>query len=432
MSKNQHFPLNKEAKVPVIKCIYHPEQTVTNFCDSSECMHPLCPVCVAHHINEHKNYRDYAQFKTYDQVLGEVNTEINQFLKSLKNHKDQVSSLEEGYYRNEKNLRTQLSQAHTKAKVLLDEYFRALNSELEASIKVSKNRFENEKLRVNQRLNERAEINVNYANGLYDKEKSARSLMTYLHSDVRGKNEKFIKSLTDLSEFQGLSVKVDTSKLQEIHLLLSKYVEVQNQSIISAVPQSQQFIERSHQIQQQQQRQQYDQGHLQNQQSRNDLLGSQNHTQFVSRPTQLVQSRNYSQPIIQQPIQQYQTVYQQQQPIVSRLTSPVRIQQQIPQYQSRVLVSPQHPPVVYEQRQQQPQQQYLQQQQQPQQYQQEQYYNNNKLQHQQLQQEQQEYYPEQEWNQQQRLEMQQQDLQRVPTFQGRGFQDFEQTVPRYY
>lgn len=57
-------------------------------------MHPLCPVCVAHHINEHKNYRDYASFNTYDEILGRTNQEINEFLKTLKNHKDRIDTLE--------------------------------------------------------------------------------------------------------------------------------------------------------------------------------------------------------------------------------------------------------------------------------------------------------------------------------------------------
>lgn len=67
-------------------------------------------------------------------------------------------------------------------------------------------------------MNERAEINVNYATGLYDNDRSTRSLMTYLHNNVKEKNDKFVKSLTDLSEYKGLSIGVDSSRLHEIHV----------------------------------------------------------------------------------------------------------------------------------------------------------------------------------------------------------------------
>lgn len=57
-------------------------------------MHPLCPVCVNKHVEDHKNYTDYCKFDLYEDVLKKANNEINTFLKTLKSHKDKISSLD--------------------------------------------------------------------------------------------------------------------------------------------------------------------------------------------------------------------------------------------------------------------------------------------------------------------------------------------------
>ena len=83
-------------------------------------------------------------------------------------------------------------------------------------------------MKLYEKLQARAEINVNYALGLYNSEKSVRSLLTYLHNNVKEQNEKFRNNLDDLSEFKAMKIETDSSKLHEIHVELSKYVQIKN------------------------------------------------------------------------------------------------------------------------------------------------------------------------------------------------------------
>ena len=39
--------------LPKIKCAFHPEELLTNFCKAKECFLPLCPSCITIHISEH-------------------------------------------------------------------------------------------------------------------------------------------------------------------------------------------------------------------------------------------------------------------------------------------------------------------------------------------------------------------------------------------
>lgn len=52
----------------------------------------------------------------------------------------------------EANLKKQLNVAHNKAKVLLDDYFRTLESELSVALQVSKEKFNKEKLKNYEKL----------------------------------------------------------------------------------------------------------------------------------------------------------------------------------------------------------------------------------------------------------------------------------------
>ena len=52
------------------KCAYHPTRYITGFCRRSECMLPVCPVCVPLHVEQHKlaqttpDYEEYARVYT--------------------------------------------------------------------------------------------------------------------------------------------------------------------------------------------------------------------------------------------------------------------------------------------------------------------------------------------------------------------------------
>jgi hypothetical protein len=49
--------------LPQINCAFHPEQLLTNFCCSSNCLLPLCPSCITIHINEHISLKTNPQLE---------------------------------------------------------------------------------------------------------------------------------------------------------------------------------------------------------------------------------------------------------------------------------------------------------------------------------------------------------------------------------
>ena len=48
-------------ELPRLKCAFHSDSYLTNFCSSKECLLPLCPSCIKIHINEHINMQSNPQ-----------------------------------------------------------------------------------------------------------------------------------------------------------------------------------------------------------------------------------------------------------------------------------------------------------------------------------------------------------------------------------
>lgn len=44
---------NTSPELPKLKCAFHKDELLTNFCSSKECLLPLCPSCIKIHIGEH-------------------------------------------------------------------------------------------------------------------------------------------------------------------------------------------------------------------------------------------------------------------------------------------------------------------------------------------------------------------------------------------
>ncbi len=78
-----------------LRCHYHLDKPITNFCDQHECILPMCPECVQVHSNYHQQQRQSMNFKTLDSVLTSVLQNIHQQLGCLQNSQQQASAFRE-------------------------------------------------------------------------------------------------------------------------------------------------------------------------------------------------------------------------------------------------------------------------------------------------------------------------------------------------
>lgn len=44
-------------EIPKIRCAFHSDEILTNFCSCKGCLLPLCPSCIKIHVNEHINMK---------------------------------------------------------------------------------------------------------------------------------------------------------------------------------------------------------------------------------------------------------------------------------------------------------------------------------------------------------------------------------------
>lgn len=68
-----------------LKCFYHPEQFLTNFCRTQTCLLPLCPECVKIHSVSHKQKGTYGDFDTLESIILEKIKELNDSISAYKN-----------------------------------------------------------------------------------------------------------------------------------------------------------------------------------------------------------------------------------------------------------------------------------------------------------------------------------------------------------
>ena len=55
-----------------LRCHYHPNKMITNFCEEQQCLLPMCPNCVSIHSDFHKTNKSQGQFRTLDLIIGQL------------------------------------------------------------------------------------------------------------------------------------------------------------------------------------------------------------------------------------------------------------------------------------------------------------------------------------------------------------------------
>lgn len=82
LSNQQHLPHQEEATgsesnncitLPKVKCAFHPNEAITNFCTCECCLLPLCPSCIKIHTIEHVNMKKISpQYEPITDLLEEI------------------------------------------------------------------------------------------------------------------------------------------------------------------------------------------------------------------------------------------------------------------------------------------------------------------------------------------------------------------------
>ena len=78
-----------------LRCHYHPNKMITNFCEEQQCLLPMCPNCVAIHSDFHKSNKSQGQFRTLDLIVGQLIMQIEDQFKSVKEGQMIIKSFNE-------------------------------------------------------------------------------------------------------------------------------------------------------------------------------------------------------------------------------------------------------------------------------------------------------------------------------------------------
>ena len=81
---NKPIEICKLNAFPKVKCAFHPEEPLTNFCLATECLLPLCPKCVKLHTQEHSRIHSHGQFETLAECLRSVEKSYLDYISETK------------------------------------------------------------------------------------------------------------------------------------------------------------------------------------------------------------------------------------------------------------------------------------------------------------------------------------------------------------
>jgi hypothetical protein len=106
-----------------MQCVFHKEEYITNFCQSEQCLLPLCPVCVKLHSEEHL-YRDRrGVFELIDTCVVEAHKELKQQLDSLAQCRSKSNDLATVLRLRESELIEELREARARIQAELEARF---------------------------------------------------------------------------------------------------------------------------------------------------------------------------------------------------------------------------------------------------------------------------------------------------------------------
>lgn len=70
-------------ELPRLSCAFHPEEQLTNFCKSKECLLPLCPICVSIHVAEHANLKTLPDLQHINDSIRDLHSNLDAYTMQL-------------------------------------------------------------------------------------------------------------------------------------------------------------------------------------------------------------------------------------------------------------------------------------------------------------------------------------------------------------
>ena len=125
----------KQAKEKKLKCLFHKDSKITNFCTNSTCLMPLCSYCMEDHINKHHAAKTKPQITTYDHVREYTMQQINDSINLISKNKELFSNLKGVLDTHNLKLYKQLAEMRTMAFQIVDNYFKNMQNSLNEQIK---------------------------------------------------------------------------------------------------------------------------------------------------------------------------------------------------------------------------------------------------------------------------------------------------------
>ncbi|CAD8080361.1 unnamed protein product [Paramecium sonneborni] len=234
-----------------IQCHYHPNEKLKYFCKKSDCIQPLCKICLDIHIEEHQEQNDTKQVVSYEKCLAEVSKKMSDNLEQfqdkigqLHNHIERIINFQFA-----QNWMSLIQSSENQIIDLIRSYFNNLRSYLfSISPEINKVYSAQDRLLVcSKRLDQLKQELENLKN-----ENSVTQLILYYQGDVEKLNNKYYQYLEqifeDLKQIDYSNIKAP--KIEINHNKLNNFLEVLNQYINYEKQQEEQEVEQEQKIEQ--------------------------------------------------------------------------------------------------------------------------------------------------------------------------------------
>ncbi|CAD8048517.1 unnamed protein product [Paramecium sonneborni] len=225
------------SNMPKISCFNHQGQTFTNFCKCRECFLPLCPECVKEHVYEHSEFKSYPKLECLENILNDVHKEvcqqgiiqqgINKVNQLVFAQTDISNSISQAYLYIQETVQ-KLKEAKQRILNIVEQYFHALEIELENQQNKNYDNFYNDGNSFNDVLNARLASHVNFLEKLKQPD-CMYSLLPYLLSTTKEDNELYLKTAQQFSSrFKEASslITFDSIKSSQLSAQIAQIVNV--------------------------------------------------------------------------------------------------------------------------------------------------------------------------------------------------------------
>lgn len=221
-----------------VKCTFHKDLDVTNFCKDFSCLKPLCPECVKNHILEHKSENTYGDIERVENVLEEAFQVMDKICNYFTSDLAAIDNLNHTKRNSAINLEEKISLAKQKIYFIIESFFSTFSQEAQEIFSKQQNAFF-EELEVSKKflLNKMNEMN-NFKTKLKDSKtflKYVRKLNSTTFYSDNFKYHKEIEQYLDLVCHKLVYPIVDDSKLYSFNIELAKFIYLKNGEIYKEV-----------------------------------------------------------------------------------------------------------------------------------------------------------------------------------------------------